>query len=168
MPNNHPFIWQPHCFVYNISVFFDDNRDNGDNILYGREDVVPVVMSLRDICSLSLVVNVVSVVVKDYCRKKYCRKEESSRLSLRSAYNNERCSSFTRLHLHSLYSSYDIRECQCVFFTSCMTAPVLSIIYRARVSLVTLMTEKPGAGEQNTVPVVGFTLREREAEELTT
>ena len=69
MPNNQPFIWQPHCFVYNISVFFDDNRDNRDNILYGREDVVPVVMSLRDICSLSLVVNVVSVVVKEYCRK---------------------------------------------------------------------------------------------------
>ena len=33
---------------------------------------------------------------------------------------------------------------------------------------VTLMTEKPGAGEQKTVPVVGFTLRAREAEELTT
>ena len=100
--------------------------------------------------------------------RKHCRKEESSRLSLRSAYNNKRCSSFTRLHLHSLYSSYYIRECQCVFFTSCMTVPVLSIIYRARVSLVTLMTEKPGAGEQNTVPVVGLTLRAREAEELTT
>ena len=102
----------------------------------------------------------------------YCQEtlpsEESSRLSLRSAYNNKRFSSVTRLHLHSLYSSYYIRECQCVFFTSCMTVPVLSIIYRARVSLVTLMTEKPGAGEQNTVPVVGLTLRAREAEELTT
>ena len=45
---------------------------------------------------------------------------------------------------------------------------MLSIIYSERLAFVAEITEKPGAEEQNSVPVVGLTLRARDAEELTT